>query len=1648
MPTIKIVWADNTRELASHLREGLDQIEATRAAAEKLARSLGGENLIRAAHNYVAALEQIGGKGGALAAVERQTNAERQRTIDILQRAIAKYELLGKEAPAAMREVLAAAQAAQRPATQMAEQAAQWQQATKSLQQFGGAARAVGTGLTAAITVPLVGMGSAAAKFAIDFESSFAGVRKTVDATEPQFAQMSQAFRDLAKTIPINVNELNRLGEAAGALGVPQAEVVEFSRVMAELGVTTNVTSDQAAESVAQIQNIFGAAGKDTERFASTLVDLGNKGASTEAQILELTKRLAGAGHTIGLSQAQVLGFASAIANVGIEAEAGGSAMSRVFTDLAIVVSKGGSKLEEFARIAGMSGDAFAKLFRADAAQATTAFIEGLGRIQKSGGDLIGTLEQLGFTELRQADLLKRLAGSGDNLAASLKVAGKAWADNSALTEEARKRFETTASQLAVLWNRVKDVGITIGNALLPGIKALVAAADTMVPIFERAAKVFAALPGPVQALVIGTAALAAALGPVLIILGQVAISASALTTAFAAEGLASKALAVSTTTLRAVYQALLTPITLASVATAEMTVAQTVASAASKALAASLALVRGALALIVAHPLVALVAAVGAAVVAYSQYKQSVAEAALATQTQAAKQDVVNLAIQRGARGLQEITDFEQRYTKAIQFNTEWLKKKNDAFEQYMDRQRELQGRGASAAEQVTALSDALVKAGQQGKLGPEQLKRFAEQAVALQRAGGDLTPALQNAVRAMEMMGRAAAGPQATFDGLRKMVEATQKEITNLDPAIRQQLVAAIQQGVISVKDMAESAGISERAVELLKKQLEGATKSTSKWAEANRDLTAMVDGLNWDGTVEGALKLGVSVETVATYFGMARGEVKRISDDLELFGRISKDVADESTDAWKKWVEEQEKIADLRDQAFVKNNEIFVESSRRAADEAAKASLTSFEYQRRQILEWQDTAEGAIDYTEENWIDAYAAIAKEAQQKLDAVRDAEEAESIRLKFEFVGPTSGGPAIGPSTFDKLKASLGAALGGFPDLMVQALTGGGGVFGALTGFASQMGGILTKSLGSTLMSSIGGLLGKVVGGIVGPLGALLGPVLDKIFGFFHKTEAQKLAHDVGRDWGMQISDGLAKQMEADSKKFGRQAAELLHLKDIFAEAGGINAGNVDAATRHLRDVFSLIETHQLTIAQGAKVIDENWQDLVAAGTDSFGFISDQLREIIDLDDIFGTKSKEIAAFLKSQADIAVKGSNAAINSIEKQINEWDDLAKQINEAKKSGGDYSALLKRQTDLAAANSDQLEDLGTIALSTFSAAIAAGATFAEALEQAQPGLQRLADAFRDLGIETDDAALKALLYQSQILKNNPALLQGVSSLGQAFAALSNMGLLNVDTFRAMERTGLQMYTRLQAETAAVGGTTRDALLPMQDYLHKAAEAAKELGIPLDDTTQILIDQSKELGIWKEAGKSATEKLIGGMQTLVDKVSELIDKLLGIPHQVNTDINVTTKYSTEGASPSDTPDYSTDFTPRSYEPYPVSRGGMVTNEGVQYFARGKMPARVLQFKPIGTDVIPAMLSPREMVLTPSQQQVVGSLVSQATGSGGAAPGDAPASPSTVFDMRGAFVADGPSFRRMVSQHWKEAVFLDEAGERRTIKRAAGVD
>ena len=378
-----------------------------------------------------------------------------------------------------------------------------------------------GKALTAGITMPLAAVGGAALKTAIDFESAFAGVRKTVDASEETLASLREEIRQMAKEMPASAVEIAGVAEAAGQLGIQTENILDFTRVMINMGVATNMTAEEAATALARLANITQMPQEQFDRLGSTVVALGNNLATTEAEIVEMALRIAGAGAQVGLTEAQILSFAGALSSVGIAAEAGGSSISRVMITIANAVQEGGDQLALFAKVAGMSVSDFRKAFEEDAAMAIIAFIEGLGRMSEAGENVFAVLEELGLSEIIVRDTLLRAAGAGDLFRESIELGNKAWEENIALTKEAEQRYSTTESQLTILWNRIKDVGITLGDALIPVLLDFIDAIQPVIDAIARSAEWFAALDPAVRNVILAITGIMAVLGPALIIFGS-----------------------------------------------------------------------------------------------------------------------------------------------------------------------------------------------------------------------------------------------------------------------------------------------------------------------------------------------------------------------------------------------------------------------------------------------------------------------------------------------------------------------------------------------------------------------------------------------------------------------------------------------------------------------------------------------------------------------------------------------------------------------------------------------------------------------------------------------------------------------------------------------------------------------------------------------------------------------------------------------------------------------------------------------------------------------------------------------------------------------------------------------------------------------
>lgn len=474
---------------------------------------------------------------------------------------------------------------------EIAIQESNWTKVGNGLESVGSKMTTVGEGMTSfgnkwsvGVTAPIVAGVAASVKASIDFESAFAGTKKTVDELVDangnviiSYDDLAKGIRDMAKELPASASEISEVAEAAGQLGIKTDNVLSFSKTMIDLGESTNMSAEEAATALARLANITGMPQTEFDKLGSVIVDLGNNFATTESEITAMGLRLAGAGSQVGMSEAQIMAFAAALSSVGVEAEAGGSAFSKVMVQMQLAVEKGtgafseveeianraglsigefgeivlkGGKnakqladslgmdasslkkmykeadksktsLENFSTVAGMSGEQFSKAFKDDATGAIISFIKGLGEAEQHGTSAIKVLDDMEIKEVRLRDSLLRAAGASGVFTDAIEMGSKAWDSNTALTEEASKRYETTESKLKMLKNQVNDVAIEFGG---PFVDALRDGLTAVMPLIERLgklAKSFSDADPETQKMIVNTIALTAAIGPASSILGK-----------------------------------------------------------------------------------------------------------------------------------------------------------------------------------------------------------------------------------------------------------------------------------------------------------------------------------------------------------------------------------------------------------------------------------------------------------------------------------------------------------------------------------------------------------------------------------------------------------------------------------------------------------------------------------------------------------------------------------------------------------------------------------------------------------------------------------------------------------------------------------------------------------------------------------------------------------------------------------------------------------------------------------------------------------------------------------------------------------------------------------------------------------------------
>lgn len=399
---------------------------------------------------------------------------------------------------------------------------------------------------------------------AIDYETALTGVMKTVDETATtSYDDISAAIKNMAAETGVSKTEIAGVAEAAGQLGISADDLVDFTKTMVDMGVSTNISAQDAASAIAKMFNVLDEDMGNVQKAGSTIVALGNNFATTENDIVSMATRLAATGSVVGLTTDQILAISTALSSVGIEAEAGGSAISKLLKKMDTSVStysaskkiidKTGMSLRElemeqshnalgfgsiakelgltraelsgamsnvkrltqYAEVSGMTADQFATAYGQNAVGALGSFINGLSAMDGTGQSATAMLQEMGLTEVRLSNAVLALATSDDILTQATDMASEAWDTNRALTDEAGKRYDTTAQQIKGAQEQFDNLKIELMETLLPVLQDLIGVVKDIVAWFSS-------LDDDTKENIAKFIALTAILGPLITTIGSV----------------------------------------------------------------------------------------------------------------------------------------------------------------------------------------------------------------------------------------------------------------------------------------------------------------------------------------------------------------------------------------------------------------------------------------------------------------------------------------------------------------------------------------------------------------------------------------------------------------------------------------------------------------------------------------------------------------------------------------------------------------------------------------------------------------------------------------------------------------------------------------------------------------------------------------------------------------------------------------------------------------------------------------------------------------------------------------------------------------------------------------------------------------------
>jgi TP901 family phage tail tape measure protein len=298
---------------------------------------------------------------------------------------------------------------------------------------------------------------------AIEFEKSFAGVKKVIDGTDAEINKLRKDLIDMTAVVPKTASELNAIAESGAKMGVALKDLTQYTMIVSKASVAFDMSAEETGDAFGKIASQLGYSIPQLEKYGDIVNHLADTTASDARNIIDITKRTAGAFSSLNFDTGTIVGLSAFADQMSVSSEVGATALNQILNEMR-ATEQGAKMLKERGGYALID---LANKFKKLQGTARTNALE----------DLFGTGEGSRMFEklINQTDVLKKSL----DFALSKSTLGS-------MTREFKNVSETTANKIILMRNALDRLAINLGDVLLPKIKDMIVTLSPMIDTITK----------------------------------------------------------------------------------------------------------------------------------------------------------------------------------------------------------------------------------------------------------------------------------------------------------------------------------------------------------------------------------------------------------------------------------------------------------------------------------------------------------------------------------------------------------------------------------------------------------------------------------------------------------------------------------------------------------------------------------------------------------------------------------------------------------------------------------------------------------------------------------------------------------------------------------------------------------------------------------------------------------------------------------------------------------------------------------------------------------------------------------------------------------------------------------------------------------